>query len=53
VNSGEREAWSNERGDHNEEEGRTMSSLMVDFIISLDGYASADRLARLLGHGGT
>jgi hypothetical protein len=42
VNSGEREAWSNERGDHNEEEGRTMSSLMVDFIISLDGYASAD-----------
>ena len=28
-----------------------MSSLMVDFIISLDGYASAERLARLLGHG--
>jgi hypothetical protein len=22
--------------------GRTMSTLMVDFIISLDGYASAD-----------
>jgi hypothetical protein len=42
LNSGEREAWSNERGDHNEEEGRTMSSLMVDFIIWLDGYASAD-----------
>ena len=29
-----------------------MSSLMVDFIISLDGYGGRGGLARLLGHGG-
>ena len=29
-----------------------MASLMVDFIISLDGYASADDWPGLLGHGG-
>jgi hypothetical protein len=28
-----------------------MQSLMVDFIISLDGYGAAEGLARLLGHG--